>query len=827
MTIGMVGSDLRYALRGIRKSPGFAATVVLTLGLGIGANTAMFGVVDRLMFRPHAYLRDPSTVNRVYLSSWYRGVQNTNSSTEYARYLDLKRWTTTFSAYAGVSHGTMAVGVGDASRERLAARVNATFFGFFDARPALGRFFVAGEDTTPRGANVAVLGHRFWQTEFGGRDVVGEVLQIGNIPATIVGVAPEGFGGVSEGEMPAVYIPITTYAGAQPDTRMATEYFTRYNWGWMDVIVRRKPGVDAEQASADLTQAYIRSWNVERDLNPGNTPTELARPTAVAGSLKLGGGPSPSLEARTALWVTGVAAIVLLIACANVANLYLARALRRERETAVRLALGVSRRRLAMQSLIESLVLALGGSIAGLLVAQWGGGGIRRLLIIGQDASLDVLTDWRTVGVASAIAIVVGILTGLAPAFLAGRGDLARALKAGAREGTYHRSRTRTALLVTQGALSVVLLVGAGLFVRSLANVKEMRMGYDAEPVLIVNRNLRGMALDSAANVDLRQTLLTTAQAIPGVERAAYVSSIPFWSTSSTSLFVAGIDTVRRLGRFTYQATTEDYFAAMGTRILRGRSLTAADRPGAPRVAVISEGMASVLWPGRDPLGQCMRVSSDTMPCTTVVGIAEDMVQNDLTATQRFHYYLPLDQFSPSSGFALVLRMRGDPLQQAEGVRTALQRVMPGQSYITVRPMGELVGGAQRSWRLGATMFVAFGVLALMVAAVGLYGVIGYNVTQRMHELAVRVALGARTADIVRIVVSQGVRLTIAGVVIGGALALAMGRWIEPLLFNVSARDPVVYALVGATLLLVALTACAAPALRAARADPNAALRSE
>jgi putative ABC transport system permease protein len=818
--------DVRFAFRTLRKSRGFAATVILTLALGIGANAAMFGVVDRLMFRPYAYLRDPSTVHRVYLRATYRGTTSTSWHTEYARYLDLKRWSRSFDEWSGFATRPMAVGVGDASRERQVAAVNATFFRFFDAPPALGRYFVAAEDTTPRGADVAVLGYGFWKSEFGGRNVLGEVLQVGNIPATIVGVAPEGFAGVDDANPPVVYIPITTYAGSQPTERTNPKYYTRYNWGWLEMMVRRKPGVTVEQASRDLSQAYVRSWNAEREIEPTTTPVEIAKPNAIAGAMKLGAGPDPSLEARTALWVTGVAAIVLLIACANVANLFLARALRRQREIAVRLALGVSRRRLMMQTLTESLVLSLIGSAAGLLVAQWGGLAIRRLLISSEGASLDVVTDWRTLGVAVGAAMVAGLLTGLAPALLSGRGDLARALKAGPREGTYHRSRTRVTLLVLQGALSVVLLVGAGLFVRSLGNVKAMRMGYDAEPLLLVTRNMRGMDLSDSARAQLGRTLLATAQEIPGVESATWVSSVPFWSTSSTGLYVTGIDSVRKLGRFTYQTATTDYFTTMGTRILRGRGFTEADRANAPKISVVSESMAKVLWPGKDALGQCMRVRADTMPCTTVVGIAEDMVQGDLTSDKKYQYYLPLEQASPSGGF-VMLRMRGDPAAQQEAVRKAMQRVMPGQSYVTTKPFIEIVDEQRRSWQLGATMFVAFGVLALVVAAVGLYGVIGYNVTQRMHELGVRVALGAQARDILGLVVGQGVRFALAGVALGTLLAYAASRWLEPLLFRQSARDPVVYTAVGTVLVLVALAASGAPAVRASRADPNSALRSE
>jgi predicted permease len=504
----------------------------------------------------------------------------------------------------------------------------------------------------------------------------------------------------------------------------------------------------------------------------------------------------------------------------------LARALRRRRETAVRLALGVSRTRLIGQSLTESLLLALLGCVAGVVIAQWGTGVLQRLFLP-AGSRLEVLTDWRTLLVASGFAIAAGVLTALGP-FLAGdRSDLAANLKAGVREGGAHRTRARSALLILQGALSVLLLVGAGLFVRSLNHVRTMRLGYDADPVLFASRNLRGMQLSDSAQVQLGRRLLETARALPGVEHAAWASSVPFWSTSNVDLYVSGIDSVSRLGRFTYQTTTPGYFDAMGTRLVRGRPFTGEDRAGGQRVAVVSEAMGKVLWPGSDPIGKCMRISNDTMPCTTVIGVAEDAVQNSLTDDQRLRYYLPLEQFRPTRGFALLLRMRGSAAGQAEAVRKALQPVMPGQSYITVRPLNELVDAQRRSWQIGATMFAAFGVLALLVAAVGLYGVITYDVAQRMHELGVRIALGAQARDVVRLVVGQGVRFALIGVTLGLALALIGARWIQPLLFRQSARDPGTYAMAAALLLAVALLASALPALRATRADPNAALREE
>ncbi|HEX7024431.1 MAG TPA: FtsX-like permease family protein, partial [Gemmatimonadales bacterium] len=500
--------------------------------------------------------------------------------------------------------------------------------------------------------------------------------------------------------------------------------------------------------------------------------------------------------------------------------------LRRRRETAVRLALGVSRGRLLAQNLTESLLLALLGCAAGVAIAQWGGAALRRLFVR-HISALDVVTDGRTLLVAAGLAVLGGLLTGIGPAVLAGRQNLAGSLKAGARDGGQHRSRTRSALLILQGALSVILLVGAGLFVRSLNNVRALRMGYDAEPVLLASANLRGMRLTDPEQEALGRRLLEAGQGMPGVEHAAWVSAAPFLSSSATGLYVQGIDSVRKLGRFTFQSTTPDYFRTMDTRILRGRSFTAADSRGAPLVAVVSESMGRALWPGEEALGQCMRVGSDTVPCTTVIGIAEDAVERRFSGEQKFMYYLPIDQYEPASGFALMLRMRGDPAAQQETVRRVLQRVMPGQGYVLVQRFSDIIDTQRRSWRVGATMFVAFGMLALLVAAVGLYGVITYDVAQRRHEIGVRIALGARSSDVVRLVVGQGVRFALLGVALGLGFALFGAKWIQPLLFEQSARDPATYGLVAFLLLIVAVLASSLPARRATKADPNTALREE
>jgi predicted permease len=819
--------DLRYAVRGLRRSPAFTITVVLTLALGIGANTAMFGIIDRLMFRPYPSMRDQGSVHRVYLQSTDRGTTSTRSNVgEYTRYLDLRKFTTSFADAAGVASPIIAVGSGDAARERPVGVVSASFFGFFDAPPALGRYFTAAEDTTPRGAEVAVISYAFWQNEFDGRDVRGQPLQVGNIPTVIIGVLPKGFAGIWDANPPPVYIPITTFAGSNPSRSDAETYYTRYNWGWMDMIVRRKPDVSVDAASADLSNAYVKSWDIMREQDGGGTPSSLAKPRSIAGALKIAAGPDPTIEAKTVRWVAGIAIVVLLIACSNVANLFLSRALKRRRETAVRIALGVARYRLVRQWFTESALLALIGCGAGVLIAQWGGSALRALFV-GNGAPIPVSTDWRTLGVSAALAVVAALLAGTAPSLVLGRDGVAAALKAGAREGTHRRSRLRTSLLVIQVTLSVVLLVGAGLFVQSFSHVRSFRLGYDVEQVVLIGRNLRGHQLTDSQLATLSRELLAKVQTMPMVERAAAASSIPFMSTSSSSFRVDGIDSVQRLGRFTYQSATEDYFATMDTRILRGRAFTAADRGGSEPVTVVSEAMANVLWPSQDAIGRCIYRFVPNAPCTRVIGVAEDAAQNQLQGSDRFRYYTPLSQYVPHRGNFVLARVRGDVNAASEAIRKALQPLIPGQGYVTTRPMRGVIENQQRAWRFGSTMFLAFGVLALVVASIGLYGVIGYNVAQRMHELGVRIALGARTRHVMNLVLSQGLIVAFVGVALGSGIALALSSRVQPLLFQQSARDPFVYVLVGVTLVIAALAACIVPARRAAKADPNLSLRSD
>jgi len=812
--------DVVYTLRDLRRHPTFTLGVMLTLGLGLGANTAMFSLVDHLLFRPPARMIDPRAVSLVYLYRTSNG-QESETGGIYARYADIARWSTSFSSTAAFSIKSLAIGVGAETQVRNVAVVSASFFTLFDAPPVVGRYFTAQEDAPPNPAPVAVISYGAWKTQFGGRDdVIGSKVHIDAVTYTIIGIAPADFVGLWPYRPPAAFVPVATYAASEGVNNWSTTYGHAFGLG---IVGRRRANVSETEASADVTNALRRSYIAQ------GHPERLAqlRPRAVATSVLEDRGPRPSTVANAATWLSGVTVVVLLIACANVANLLLARTIRRRREIAVRIALGVSRSRLFGQLVSEGVVLSILGAVIGVLIAVWGSRVLSATFLPDSEAA-PLLSDARTLIFASALTLGVGVLIGLVPMVQVRRGNLTADLKSAARDGAQPPKALRNGLLLLQSALSVVLLIGASLFVQSLRNVRDVRLGFDADSVLRVDLNMRDSRLDSAATATLRLRLLESVKEVPGVMHATLRESVPFDGSTSWPIFVAGIDSTRKLGTFDFNTVSADYFATMGTRILRGRALANGDVDGAPRVAVVGQAMANVLWPGQDAIGRCFRVGlTDTVPCTYVVGIAEDIHSQTITdEAGLFYYYLPAAQWRPQDG-GLFVRVRGDVGQFIEPLRRRLQRDMPGTSFVTVKRLGDVVDETMRSWIVGARVFTAFGVLALVLAAVGLYSVIAYDVTQRRHEIGVRIALGAARSSIVGLVVSASVRVAVAGIAIGGGVAALGANWIAPLLFRQSPHDPLVFAAVGLILLGVAIAASSIPAARAARVDPKAALQSD
>ena len=811
--------DLGYALRGFRRQPGFAALVIVTLGLGIGANATMFGILDRLLFRPPSFLIAPERTGRIWLHSpGENSAERIDNNIAYRRYLDLREGTTALETSAAFfDDAEHVVGIGEETRQLGVELASASIWGMFAVRPVLGRFFTEAEDTPPSGATVVVLAYDYWISAYGGdRAVLGKQLYLGSRPYTIIGVAPQGYQGMSPSKL-AAFIPIT--AGAS-DGGFGSDWATTYGVSWLEIIARRRPGVSPAAVDAELTRVYRQSRLVQGRVREAS----IARSRAELAPVLYDRGPHRSDSARVAIWLSGVSLIVLLIVCANVANLLLARGLRRRREMAVRVALGAGKRRLLRQLLSETILLALLGGAAGLALAHFGGGVLRTTLLSGVDWSRTPLFDRRVLLFTGLCALLTGVLTGIVPALHARRGDLTVALKSGGRGASEPRARLRAGLLVLQAALSVTLLVGSGLFVRSLRNVSAVDLGYEPRKMLVVGTDLRGTQLPPGGRGELQGRMLERARGLAGIESAAVTRGIPFWQSMIEDVFVPGRDSINRLGTIYFNEVSEDYFAATGTTVLQGRAFSPGDQAAELRVAILSETMARRVWPEESALGHCIRVGADTMPCAEIVGIVKDVRWGSFGDADRMQVYIPLSR--PGRG-SLFLRTRGNPRTLVEPVRVALQQLMPGTAFVTVRTLESTLSPVLRPWRLGATMFSLFGGLALLIAAIGLYGVIAYSVAQRLHEMGIRVALGARTGDLLRLVVGEGLRVTLLGVVLGSAAALVAGRLVASLLFNVPSSDPVSFATAALLLLGVAGLASLLPALRAARADPNTALRAE
>jgi putative ABC transport system permease protein len=819
--------DLRYALRQLRRSPGFSAALALTFALGIGANATMFEILDRLLFRPPAFMPDADRVGRVYLRSPRPdGTESIANNISYLRYTEMRDHTRAFAQTAGVYQDDQrVVGLGEAAEAVAVGLVSASFWQMFDVQPVVGRFFTADEDRPPTGTPVVVLGYGYWQSRFGGdRRVVGRQLRVQGRMYTIIGVAPKGFHGIWA-ITTAAYVPIT--AGAH-DMLGSDRYHLEHNMSWLEMIARLKPDATPEVATGELTRAYRQSRQDAAAARPGATPMtqqSLALTRGEFAPLQMDRGPKRSESAKVATWLAGVAGVVLLIACANVANLLIARGIRRRREIAVRVALGVGRGRLVAQLLTESVVVAVLGGLLGLVLAHWGGGAIRRALLPNVDWSFVPLFDSRVMLFTTTVVLFTGLLTGLAPAVHALRADVNASLKAGEREGGGQRTRVRSGLLVAQAALSVVLLVGAALFVRSLHNVQKVDLGWDPDRLLHVRLELRGTGTTDEQETAITQRALDRVRAMPGVSSASTLVSVPFWMTWSEDVFVPGMDSSERQRTYVMNPVGDDYFQTMGTRLLRGRAVGSSDLRDGPKVAVISEAMGKLLWKGKDPIGQCLRIGADTAPCRQVVGIAENMKFGDLGDDESMQMYVPATQ-SRTTG-AILVRTPGDPRAIAEPLRRKVQQLLPGLGYASVRPLTSVLDPVVRQWRLGATMFSIFGALALLLAAVGLYGVIAYDVAQRMREMGVRVALGAQAGDIRRLVLWQGVRVTALGVTLGVIVAFVTVRYVEKLLFDTPAHDPLAFGAAVGTILVVAVLASLIPARRATRVDPVVALRSE
>ena len=834
--------DVRYAVRGLRLRPAFAAMVVVTLSLGIGANATMFGILDRLLLRAPAHIVDPDGVVQVH-TRWM-GNRSAQSSQPYAVYPDFAENVADFEQVAVTTPSAVVdreyypLGRGITATRVAGAQVSPSYFPLLGVRPHRGRFFQEDEAGLANPQRLAVLGYGFWQRQFGGRnDAIGQFLDLGSDRYTIVGVAPKGFTGIELSDID-VWIPIAAADGLR--FAKGPDWSTTRNSQWLHVIGRLKPGVTLTHAEAQATGAFRAQERIRIAASSNPNPIRADSISVELGSILPGqslrtfGLGAATGEMRVSKLLGAVSFMVLLIACANVANLLLVRALGRRREIAVRLALGVTRSRLVRQLLVEGMVFSVLGAAGALLCAQWSSGFVRTLLLA-DTAWTGSAIDGRMLAFAGCAALVTGLLTSLLPAVQASRPELTAALKAGAREGSVSRSRTRTALLVAQAALAIVLLSGAGLFVRSLQNVARTPLGIDIDRVLVAEIAHTSVGMSNVEAREMFRRFTERAPELPGITAAATSIGLSFGLGWGVTLIVPGRERPAQTNNPSQYAVTPGYFDVLGIRLIDGRTFTDADREGSELVAVINETTARTFWPGANPLGQCVKVGADSMPCTTVVGIVSDARRQRLVEQPVSQIYRPLDQIPAAVsdrtvsffGYSLVARTTRTPSSMAEPFRRLLQSTAPNVPYAEVRPLSERLGRQTRSWTLGATMFSIFGALALVLSAIGLYSVVTYTVTQRMHEFGVRLALGATSGGLVRLTVIRGMLPAAAGIVIGLGIALVGGRFLDGMLFETSTSDPFVFATVSGVLLAAAVAASLVPARRATRVDPMLALRSD
>jgi predicted permease len=816
-----LAQDLGYALRGFRRRPVFAAGVVLTLGLGIGANATMVGIVDRLLFKPPSHVTEPERLGRLILTEHGQdGRTYSNEGLAWLDFINQQDHGSYFENLAASASSLQSLGRGPDARQIRVQAVTASWFPTLGAAPALGRGIAPEEDRAGAGIPVAILSDGFWRSEYGARaDAIGARLFIGSQWYTVIGVAPPGFNGL---DLIRTDVWISFHAAARDFVGPSGEWRETYSWQWVRILARLRPGVSHRAAAEEATQvrrsAVANVADVDRAATMTLEPVRSPRFTQRKAS------------ADVALWLTGVAGIVLLIASANVTNLLLARAVGRRRELAVRLALGVGRGRLVRQLLVESASLALLGGVVGLVLA-WLGGNVLRATFLGDVA----LPGWLDARLAIAIAGMVALtalVTGLPPALMFSRPEVTTALRSGAGDSGNQRSRLRAGLLVTQAALSMVLLIGAGLFVRSLSRVVSVEPGFDADRVIVADVDLDVVGTPRAGQFAFYEQARARIRQLPGVQGASIGIAVPLRWMFARGISIPGRDSlpVPPGGSPKYSGVTPDFFETVGLPIRRGRGFTEADRPGAPRVMVANEAFAAYYWPGEDALGQCVKLGRDTVPCTTIVGIAANAILSDIREEPAPQYYVPLaqaEQQGLSRTRALFVRTRGPADEMLALVRREFQALGSNLPYASVSTLQSMLEPQIRPWRLGAMMFGVFGGLAVIVAGAGMFSVLSYTVAQRTREFGVRAALGASPARLVAAVITEGTRTVVTGLLIGAGIALVLGRFVAPLLFEISPRDPLVFGSVSLVLLAAAVLAALGPARRAMRSDPIEALRSD
>lgn len=807
--------DLRYALRSLARRPALVGVITGTLGIGIAANTIMFGVVDQLLLRPPSGVAAPDAVKRLYYGYLENGKAHASNVTTYPVLTALRAHAPAFSELAAYGFpNKYSLGRGRDAQSVAVQLVSGNYFRLLGTKPALGRTFIDNDDRVPDGEAVAVVSFGLWQRMLGGSDdALGRSLLIQGKTFTVVGVAPRGFSGIDRDPVD-VWVPISAFGN---EVLGKSWYDTNDNW-WARIIGRVRDDVSPSVAESQANAAYrnlVRDW-------PQNRRDQSVMLSSVIAARTPNG---LSAESKVSLWLIGVSGIVLLIACANVANLLIVRTAERRREIAVRIALGVSRGRLVRMLLTESVLLALLGAGAA-LVLTFVASRIVQNVLLPKFVWSDSVIDLRVLGFTLGATVVCVILAGTAPTLQGLGTNVSLGLRESSRQVAGSRGRLRSALLVTQAALSVVLLVGAGLCVQSLHNIVTRQVGIDRDRVLRVTMPLARFGFDSTQIEDIYRRGAERIRAIPGVTSVSMAGlSVPMSSASAYRFEVPGVKTPSLEGGGPYNAkVTSGFFNTIGDPIIRGRDFTPAEVRSGAHVVIVNDLLANAYWPHDNPIGRCAYVVSDN-DCSQVVGVVGTVLQFNLIKDDRAMVYAPLQH--PGEAGALLVRASGDPAAIVGTVRRELQALTPMMPYVSVSSYKELVVPQLQRWRLSATMFTLFGVLAVLIASVGLYSVMAYWVSQRTHEIGVRLALGAARSDVVRLVAWQSSRPILAGLAIGCLTAFYASRWITDMLYETSPRDPLVYGGAAVVLAVAAMIASVVPARRSTAVDPAQAIRTE